>query len=59
LTSQLRHANFRESTRETGPRAKAAALDAIALDDDSAEAHWALAIARTWIEWDWAGAEPE
>ena len=45
--------------RETGPKAKAAALEAIALDDDSAEAHWALAITRTWIEWDWAGAEPE
>jgi len=44
---------------ETGPKAKAMALEAIALDDDSAKAHWVLAIVKTWIEWDWAGAEPE
>ena len=44
---------------ETGPKAKAAALEAIALDDNSAEAHWALAGVKTWIDWDWIGAEPE
>jgi len=38
---------------------KAAALEAIALDGDSADAHEALAIVRTWIDWDWVGAEPE
>ena len=44
---------------EAGPKAKAAALQAIALDDDSAEAHAALALVRTWTDWDWAGAWPE
>jgi serine/threonine-protein kinase len=44
---------------EAGPKAKAAALEAIALDGDSADAHEALAIVRTWIDWDWVGAEPE
>ncbi|MBD3854251.1 MAG: protein kinase, partial [Acidobacteria bacterium] len=44
---------------EAGPKAKAAALQAIALDDTSAEAHEALALVRTWTDWDWAGAEPE
>jgi serine/threonine-protein kinase len=45
--------------REAGPKAKAAALRAIALDDSSAGAHEALALVRTWTDWDWAGAEPE
>jgi TolB-like protein/Tfp pilus assembly protein PilF/predicted Ser/Thr protein kinase len=44
---------------EAGPRAKAAALRAIELDDRSAGAHEALALVRTWTDWDWAGAEPE
>ena len=44
---------------EAGPKAKAAALKAIELDDRSAEAHEALALVRTWIDWDWQGAEPE
>ncbi len=44
---------------EAGPKAKAAALQAVALDDESAEAHEALALVRTWTDWDWAGAEPE
>jgi len=44
---------------EAGPKAKAAALQAIALDDTSVEAHEALALVRTWTDWDWAGAEPE
>jgi len=44
---------------EAGPKAKAAALEAIALDGNSADAHEALAIVRTWIDWDWVGAEPE
>ena len=45
--------------RETGPKAKAAALQAVALDDRSATAHAALAGIMTWTEWDWAGAELE
>lgn len=47
------------SPREAGPKAKAAALRAIALDDSSAGAHEALAVVRSWTDWDWAGAEPE
>jgi len=47
------------SPLETGPKAKAAALQAISLDDSSAESHEALAWIKTWREWDWIGAEPE
>jgi len=42
-----------------GPKAKSAALQAIKLDDRSAEAHNALAGLLTWTDWDWKGAEPE
>jgi TolB-like protein/Flp pilus assembly protein TadD len=44
---------------EAGPKAKAAAQQAIALDERSAGAHEALAGIRTWTDWDWAGAEVE
>jgi TolB-like protein/Tfp pilus assembly protein PilF len=44
---------------EAGPKAKAAALKAIALDDTSAEAHAVLGGIKTWTDWDWAGAEIE
>ena len=44
---------------EAGPKAKAAALQAIALDESCAEAHEALAVVKTWTDWDWAGAERE
>jgi TolB-like protein len=44
---------------EAGPKAKAMALQALALDDNSAGAHEALATVMTWAEWDWAGAETE
>jgi TolB-like protein/Tfp pilus assembly protein PilF len=44
---------------EAAPKAKAAALRAVALDDTVAEAHYALAIVRAWSDWDWSGAEPE
>jgi TolB-like protein/Tfp pilus assembly protein PilF len=47
------------SPDEGGAKAKAAALQAVALDDTSAEAHEALAGIRTYTDWDWAGAEPE
>ncbi len=47
------------SPSECGPKAKAAALRAIELDDGSAGAHEALALVRSWIDWDWAGAWPE
>jgi serine/threonine-protein kinase len=41
------------------PKAKAAAERAIALDDDSAEAHTSLAGLKIWYEYDWAGSETE
>jgi adenylate cyclase len=44
---------------EAGPRAREAALRAIALDDNSAPAHEALAVVMTWTDWDWKGAESE
>jgi tetratricopeptide (TPR) repeat protein len=45
--------------QEAGTKAKEAALQAIELDDASAGAHEALAVVRTWTDWDWVGAEPE
>ncbi len=44
---------------EATPKARAAALKAVELDDTVAETHYALAVVRTWSEWDWAGAEME
>ncbi len=44
---------------EVMPKAKAAAVKAIELDDSLAEAHIALASARFLFDWDWAGAEKE
>jgi serine/threonine protein kinase/tetratricopeptide (TPR) repeat protein len=44
---------------EAGPKSIAAALRAVELDDESAKAHEALALARTWREWDWVEAEKE
>ncbi len=44
---------------EAGPKAKEAALRAIALDEGSAGAHFALAGVKTFTDWDWNGAEPE
>jgi eukaryotic-like serine/threonine-protein kinase len=45
--------------KESMPKAKAAALKALELDDTLAEAHTALALAKSQYEWDWAGAERE
>ena len=47
------------SPREAGPRAKAAAEKAVALDGTVAEGHYALAAIKGWTDWDWLGAEPE
>jgi TolB-like protein len=46
------------SSKETYPKAKAAAIRALALDDSVAEAHTSLAMIRFWYDWG-AGAEPE
>jgi tetratricopeptide (TPR) repeat protein len=45
--------------REAIPLAEAAALKAIQLDDNSAEAHTSLAIVKAMGEWDFPGAEQE
>jgi TolB-like protein/Tfp pilus assembly protein PilF len=42
---------------EVGPKAKAAALQAIAIDDSLAEAHAVLAFTLFWYEWAWSAAE--
>jgi TolB-like protein/Tfp pilus assembly protein PilF len=44
---------------EATPKARAAALKAVALDETAAETHYALAIVRAWSDWDYAGAESE
>jgi tetratricopeptide (TPR) repeat protein len=45
--------------KETYPKAKAAAIKALEIDDQLAEAHTVLAIARARYDWDLAGAERE
>lgn len=42
---------------EAAPRAREAALKAIELDDSLAEAHYNLALVRTWTDWDWEAGE--
>ena len=46
-------------TEEALTRGKAAATKALELDDALASAHYALATARAWYDWDWPGAERE
>ena len=41
------------------PKAKAAAVRAVELDDTLAEAHASLAYTKLWFDWDWPGAERE
>ena len=45
--------------RDAMPKAKAAALQALELDDSLAEAHNSLAYAKLYYDWDWNGAEKE
>jgi len=42
------------SPRETFPKAKAGALQALKIDDTLAEAHAALALVRMRYDWDWS-----
>jgi TolB-like protein len=42
---------------EAAPRAKAALLKALELDDTLPEVHHILAGIRAWVDWDWEGAE--
>ncbi|MGB2907218.1 MAG: protein kinase [Candidatus Aminicenantaceae bacterium] len=45
------------SASEAGPKAQAARLKALELDDTLADVHYTFATQRTWGEWDWEGAE--
>jgi len=49
----------RSSPKEVFPKAKAAALKALEIDNTLAEAHAALAYTMAYYDWDWAGAERE
>ena len=42
---------------EAFPKARAAALKALEIDDSLAEAHTGLGMVRLYYEWDWSGAE--
>jgi serine/threonine protein kinase/tetratricopeptide (TPR) repeat protein len=46
-------------SREAFPKAKAAALRALALDEGLPQAHVALALTRLFHDWDWPGGEKE
>jgi eukaryotic-like serine/threonine-protein kinase len=62
LSDALLWAGYNEgalTASEARPKAKAAAEKAIALDDNSAEAHTSLANFKLWYEYDWAGSEVE
>ncbi len=43
--------------REAGPKAKAAAGKALAIDSTLASAHLSLALVAHWYDWDWPAAE--
>jgi TolB-like protein len=45
--------------KDTFPKARAAALKAVELDDRLAEAHAALSTVLLWHDWNWSGAERE
>jgi len=47
------------SPKEAYPKAKAAALKALEIDDSVAETHTSLATVKMEYDWDWAGAEQE
>lgn len=51
--------NSMRPPKQVLPRARAAALDALAIDDQSAEAHSSLAFDLLFEDWDWRGAEHE
>jgi eukaryotic-like serine/threonine-protein kinase len=47
------------SPKEACPRAQSSALEAVAANDQLAEAHSSLALVKEYCAWDWAGAEKE
>ena len=56
--SQLGDAGYLPPS-EAWPKAKAAAMQAMQIDDSLAEAHTSLGLVKEHFEWDWAGAEQE
>ncbi len=45
--------------KEAMPKARAAAMKALEMDDTLAEAHASLALVKVFYDWDWNGAETE
>jgi len=45
--------------QDAWPRAKAAAMEALSIDDELAEGHTSLALVKEYYDWDWPGAERE
>lgn len=50
---------FYLSPLEIMPKAKAAAMKAVELDENLAEAHASLGLVKLFFDWDWAGSENE
>ncbi len=57
--SYYRLSNLYLPPREAMPKAKAAAMKALEIEEMLAEAHASLGLVRFWYEWDWQGAERE
>jgi len=55
--SYYRISNAYAPTREAMPKAKAAAVKAVEIDDTLSEVHSALGLIRMCQEWDWSGAQ--
>jgi TolB-like protein/DNA-binding winged helix-turn-helix (wHTH) protein/Tfp pilus assembly protein PilF len=51
--------NYTITRREAMPKARAAALAALKLEESLAEAHTSLAFVKMQYEWDWPGSETE
>jgi eukaryotic-like serine/threonine-protein kinase len=59
LADAYHELSYSHPPREVMPKAKAAALKALELEESVAEAHAALGWVKWSYEWDWAGAEKE
>src|SRR5882724_6574690 len=54
-----RLSNIYSPTREAMPKARAAALKALEIDETLSEAHSSLGLIKMFYEWDWPGAQEE
>jgi TolB-like protein/DNA-binding winged helix-turn-helix (wHTH) protein len=57
--SYVAFADYYLPPHDTMPNARKAAIQALKLDDQLAEAHSSLAVVRLLYDWDWKGAETE